>query len=548
MAKKAYCLYRVSTKGQVEKDDIPMQRQRCHEFAEQMGGNIVKEFSEKGVSGFKISAKDRDAILEIQKDASMNKFDVLLVFMFDRLGRKEDETPFVVEWFAKNGIEVWSAVEGQQKFENHVDKLMNYIRYWQASGESIKTSIRVKTRLAQIVQEGRFRGGGVPYGYQLVKRGRVGKKNRELYDMIINPDEAPTILRIFELADKYGYGGRKISTTLKEEGLINERTGQPFHYSSIQNILRNITYVGIMRSGDTRSEIFPELQIISPEQYERIEKAREQRSADYAQKVAAMYQETVTLENGTETIVTKPPHTVPRKNVGKALLSGNVYCGHCGGRIFASTGRKSHHTTSGEVQERIPIYKCYNRTQHKERCDGPSTYRAQKIDSVLEEILRGIFEKAKSVNEVDLIQNRLQNSGADFQRQLKSVKAELAKNIKELSRWESLMLDSLEGACIFTPEQVKKRMDTVQASIDELTQKIEILQSEAEQCKTQAEQFKTQHQQLLSWAEIFDSATVEEKKMISSYMFKAVTLSRDYQMQIEFNISEAQYLSGMEMG
>ena len=38
----------------------------------------------------------------------------------------------------------WSAVEGQQRSDNHVDKLLNYIRYWQASGESIKTSMRVK--------------------------------------------------------------------------------------------------------------------------------------------------------------------------------------------------------------------------------------------------------------------------------------------------------------------------------------------------------------------------------------------------------------------
>ena len=72
----------------------------------------MREFSEKGVSGFKVSAKDRDAIQEIQRDAAMKKFDVLLVFMFDRLGRKENETPFVVEWFVNNGIEVWSSEEG----------------------------------------------------------------------------------------------------------------------------------------------------------------------------------------------------------------------------------------------------------------------------------------------------------------------------------------------------------------------------------------------------------------------------------------------------
>lgn len=92
---------------------------------------------------------------------------------------------------------------------------MNYIRYWQASGESLKTSIRTKTRLGQIAQEGRFRGGSAPYGYRLVKKGRVGKKNRELYDIEINPDEAIGVKEMFDLADHYGYGGRRISSELK---------------------------------------------------------------------------------------------------------------------------------------------------------------------------------------------------------------------------------------------------------------------------------------------------------------------------------------------
>ena len=44
--KRVYCLYRVSTKGQVEKDDIPMQKQYCREFAESQGWTIIKEFAE----------------------------------------------------------------------------------------------------------------------------------------------------------------------------------------------------------------------------------------------------------------------------------------------------------------------------------------------------------------------------------------------------------------------------------------------------------------------------------------------------------------------
>ena len=63
---RVYTLYRVSTLGQVEKNDIPMQKTKCREFAAEKGWTIVKEYAEKGVSGFKVAAKDRDAIQEIQ--------------------------------------------------------------------------------------------------------------------------------------------------------------------------------------------------------------------------------------------------------------------------------------------------------------------------------------------------------------------------------------------------------------------------------------------------------------------------------------------------
>ena len=147
-----------------EEAESTMQKEACRNFAESQGWEIVKEFSEKGVSGFKKSAKERDELQKIQQAAMEGKFDILLVFMFDRLGRRDDETPFIVEWFTKQGIEVWSVNEGQQRFDTHVDKLMNYIRYWQASGESLKTSVRTRTRLEQLTGEGHYTGGTVPYG------------------------------------------------------------------------------------------------------------------------------------------------------------------------------------------------------------------------------------------------------------------------------------------------------------------------------------------------------------------------------------------------
>ena len=141
MAERVQCLYRVSTTKQVDHDvdnnaDIPMQRKACREFVDRMGWTIVGEEQETGVSGYKVSADDRDKLQLIKKRAEQGKFDILLVFMFDRLGRKSDETPFVVEWFVRKGIRVWRVQEGEQRFESHTDRLTNYIRFWQADGES----------------------------------------------------------------------------------------------------------------------------------------------------------------------------------------------------------------------------------------------------------------------------------------------------------------------------------------------------------------------------------------------------------------------------
>ena len=151
------CLYRVSTDKQVDftsnhEADLPMQRKACHKFAESKGWVIVHEEQEEGVSGHKVRAAARDKLQIIKDYARRGKFDILLVFMFDRIGRIADETPFVVEWFVRNGIRVWSTQEGEQRFDNHTDKLLNYIRFWQADGESEKTSVRTRTSLRQLVR------------------------------------------------------------------------------------------------------------------------------------------------------------------------------------------------------------------------------------------------------------------------------------------------------------------------------------------------------------------------------------------------------------
>lgn len=372
--KRVYCLYRVSTLGQVEKDDIPMQKQRCREFAAAQGWSIVRELSEKGVSGFKVSAKDRDAIQEIQHDAVDGKFDILLVFMFDRLGRRDDETPFVVEWFVRNGIEVWSATEGQQRFDTHVDKLMNYIRYWQASGESIKTSIRVKTRLGQMTEAGLYTGGTVPYGYHLEKRGRVNKRNREVCDLAIDEDEAEIVRLIFRKYVDEGYGAQRLCKYLHESG-IHSRGGKGFPNTTLNRIIKNVMYTGIIKNGDSRSAYLEELRIIDDATFERAQQIMHER--------------------------TMPRSPVPRNCRGSSLLVGNIFCTHCGNRLTL--------TTSGRKKNRnIPMakyirYQCHYNVRHPGECDGQSGYSVTKVDSMVEQVVRMKLAEIAAAPEAEII-------------------------------------------------------------------------------------------------------------------------------------------------
>ena len=239
--KRVFCLYRVSTPGQLYSqtkenvaNDIPMQKRACEEFCEKMRWDIVGSRSEKGVSGYKVSANDRDTLIDIRQAASNKEFDILLVYMFDRLGRKEDEKLFIVQWFINNDIEVWSTVEGQQKIEQHVDKLLNYIRYWQAQGESEKTSARVRTAQAQMTQDGIYRGGTVPFGYHLVHNGRTNKKNQPIGDLSINEQETVVVRAIFDRYVNYGYGSQRICSYLADNGMAT-KSGERFTNTTIQH-------------------------------------------------------------------------------------------------------------------------------------------------------------------------------------------------------------------------------------------------------------------------------------------------------------------------
>ena len=529
MAERVCCLYRVSTTKQVDHDelnqaDIPVQRKACREFAEKMGWVIVGEEQEAGVSGYKVSADDRDKLQLIKKKAEQGKFDILLVFMFDRLGRKSDETPFVVEWFVKKGIRVWSVNEGEQRFESHTDRLTNYIRYWQADGESQKTAIRTRAALGQMVQDGRFRGGSAPYGYRLAPSGIFNKRKHEVYKLEIDDDEARVVRMMFNLCVGSGYGRCKIANLISGQG-IQTRTGGNWHEATVGHILHNITYMGILRSGESQSEVFPELQIIDPETFELAQKLMAERVNEYNEQ-----------------------RTLPRNTSGQSILSGNVFCGHCGGRLTLTTNGTVRKNADGtKVARRRIRYVCYNKTRHRIDCSGQTGYTMHILDGMVIEILHQIFDRMKAVQEDEIVSRTQMNVTTGIKDQLAAARREFARATKEYESVKSKLMSIIRGESNLPESVISEMAEEARQKMMAASEKVSALTKEMYQSNSRTDEIRKDYHNILKWSEMFGSSDMAVKKMIVGYLIKTVCVYSNYQLHIEFNINFAQFELGLDI-
>ena len=398
--KRVRCLYRVSSLKQLDKNDIPMQRIECKKFIDTMTDWFLdKEYIEKGVSGYNKKLEDRDVLQEIKRDALNKEFDVLLVFMFDRLGRRDDETPFIVEWFNKQGIEIWSTQEGQQKFDSRADKLMNYIRYWQSGGESEKTSIRVRTKQRQMIEEGINITAVPPYGYKMVKTGIFTKRGVERKTYEIIPTEAEVVKKIFDLFTEDGYGGIRIAKYLNERGYRTHK-GFEWSFSTINNMLRNPIYTGFLcfhktsvpQGGGKRKRVqdknewiyskekIPEFVIISEEQFEKVQKIKESR-----------YKKNKQFEESNN-------EYFKYQTKGDNLFTGYIVCGGCGGKLTTRGSKRKIKLEDGNIgYTKYNYYTCTNNICGRECTCKHKSHKNNTIEEpVLNEIYNYILKKYKS--------------------------------------------------------------------------------------------------------------------------------------------------------
>ena len=448
---------------------------------------------------------DDDAATILMVDSNLQR-----EHMFDRLGRRDDETPFIVEWFTKQGIEVWSVNEGQQRFDTHVDKLMNYIRYWQASGESLKTSVRTRTRLEQLTGEGHYTGGTVAFGYKRVRLGRVNKKNQEVCDLVIDEAEAEIVRLIFHKYVYEGYGAQKLSHYLYEQGVVG-RNNKNIPNTSIVRMIKNKGYTGYLINGAVETEC-PQLRIIEPELFEQAQELRQAR----------------TCERGGTSLGTS----------SKALLTGLVYCGHCGNRLSLTSSGRTHTYADGHtVKEVRPRYSCFYKIRHPGDCDGQSGYGVSKLDSIVEEVVRQIFAQFREVSRKKLLESVKTNDAARIQKKIKKIQKDLEAKQKELDDLKAETILVIRGISALDKELLGTLVAEAREALETLEKQLVQAQEEYEEATKTAKRSNYICNELITWADVYDTANHDERRAILQQFIKEIRVRKDYEISITLNAS-----------
>jgi site-specific DNA recombinase len=528
MKKRVWTLYRVSTDRQHDGNDIPMQKNACHEFiSRQKDWVLENEIMELGVSGYKKSAKERDALEQIRKGAVEKKFDVLLVFMFDRLGRKQDETPFVVEGLTKLGIEVWSVVEGQRKIEEHIDNLINYITFWQAAGESRKTSQRVTEALSQMNSSGQFTGGTIPYGYKLVDTDiKHPKKDKMIKDLEVDENESKLIKIIFDLVIDKGFGATRIAQWLNQNG-YKTRNGSPWRHNYISRILRNKIYCGYKMYGyyDDNNRIQKDKLKLQP--YNEKYRIIPQEQFDLVQKIIDSRNVTKEIDEDDTSSPTK----------SSILLSGICYCGYCGKKLVTDYSIKSWvRKTDGQVSKwKTYRYICkHGKDQTVEHM--AKQFGAKKYDYEAEQYAFKIMERVNTqglVRAKDKRKNEILNAKKSLIAQLIN---ELKEEKDELEAIKRILIRAEMGKSQISVEQAEIMLNEQQNKIDEKQQLIDKIKNEINEVEKELNTQYKLEEESVNWKERYESADIEEKKMMLSRVFKKVILKKD---EIEYELSDS---------
>ena len=309
----------------------------CRGMAEREGWRVVETFADFAMSGSSVLRPGYQALLTALRAGAA---DVVLSESLDRLSRDQEHVAALHKQARFAGARIVTLSEGE------VSEL--HVGLKGTMGALYLKDLADKTRrgLEGRVREGKS-GGGLCYGYRVVRGAldRRGEPERGLRE--IDPAQARVVVRIFE-AFAAGESPIAIAKALNAEGIPGPRGGAwsdgalRGHARVGTGILRNPLYVGrlvwnrrrwlkdpstggrVARHNSLEAvveEEVPDLRIIPQELWDKVQARLSAAAKPHGPRDTA-----------------NTPETLWQHRRAVSLLSGKVVCGVCGGS-YATNGK-----------------------------------------------------------------------------------------------------------------------------------------------------------------------------------------------------------------
>ena len=345
---KAVIYARYSSHNQRE-ESIEGQLRKCHAFAEQNGFVVIEEYCDRAISG---KTDNRAEFQRMIKDSEKGHFQAIIMYTLDRFARNRYDSAMYKAKLRKNGVRLFYT---EQSITDEPEGIiLESVLEGMAEYYSENLSRGVRRGMHENALKCMITGGYMPLGYR-----KTADKKYE-----IDPATAPIVREIFDLYVN-GKSQRQIVDILNEKGYRTVK-GMPFRLGSISGILVNRKYIGIYSFDDV--EIKGGIPAIVDE--------------DVFNKAQEMLK-----KNKRESGRMKAPM--------QYLLTGKVFCGHCGSPMAGESG-------TGQKGTIYNYYKCQDRKK-RHNC----TKANEKKDWLEKVVVQATIEKILQPEVIDQIATRV---------------------------------------------------------------------------------------------------------------------------------------------
>ncbi|MCT4686590.1 recombinase family protein [Vallitalea sp.] len=535
---RAYALYRVSTEHQ----DEELQRKSVRDFCSRHKIQLIQEFTEKDVSGYKTKLEDREELGKILARATESRdFDILLVFKHDRIIRRSEEWLMIVKMLSSRGIKIIETdTEEEINNDTHESTIINFLKGWSSEGESVKISQRVKASFDMRNAMGQFLGG-IPFGYKVVETNETNLKGKYISDLVIDKREAHVIRFIFDLYINHNMGTVKIANELNNNKKYETRARFKkdkkdikanqyiWRATTISRILRNPIYIGrkvYNASYTTReSRVYntkasykmqpynKKLRIISDEEFDTVQELLEKRKRYKGKQV------------GVPTISEN------------ALCSGIIYC-KCGAKLKTgySVSKYFRKRDNTNVEKKVYYYICpngrVNKKQHQEITNRIS-YSVTKYDKIIEALILQHIIKFDATKLTEKIMNK-KNRNFDIIRdkisELTTTRKKVEAQIQNMER----QYDELFTVDISQDDRLKKKQDYQLERIFNNKDRLEVIINNIEKLQEELDKLHNLEKEKEKVIRFYDGlegrfnkASLNEKRAILGQLIEKIIIMDD---------------------